>query len=273
MGEDRDRVARGDGRPSRARPPRTSTTTSATTLPATSAPGRDRARSSQPGWASGAPRTSVRVATAVSRSRAPATRSGVVGGNGGRERARQLGVDRDGQRDQALDEPRPGPADDDVVGRPDRPGLDRRHRAPAGALGDDLGGRPVGGVAEDDHLGIRRHELLERDAEDGRVPGRDRRPAGQLDHLGDERVVGRTEDVLRRVELVERPRRGQALDRGGDLVEAGPHRGRQVARRRSLADGIADQLDVGEDALDVARHRSRAPGCSPGGAGRSPRAG
>ena len=132
-------------RPSRARPPRTSTTTRATTLPTTSAPGRDRARSSQPGWASGAPRTSVRVATSVSRSRRPAisgdSTSAVSAGTGDRERRRQLGVDRDGQRDEALDEPRPGPADDDVVGRPDRPALDRRHRAPAGPLGDDLGRR------------------------------------------------------------------------------------------------------------------------------------
>ena len=176
-------------------------------------------------------------------------------------------MDGDGQGNEALGEAGTRPGDDHVVGRSDRAGLDRRHRAPAGPLGDDLGRRPVGGVTEDDDLRIGGHEILERDV---RCAGRggDRRPAGERDHALEERVLLGAVDLLRRVDLVERPRGRLALGGRGDLVEAGPHRRAEVAGRRAVAGRVADELDVVEDALDVrgidTTHRD-----SPGGAGRS----
>ena len=128
---------------------------------------------------------------------APGSADGAGGSGAGR-------VDRERQGAQPLDEARARARHDDVVRRAgSRRPCTAVIAAPAGARRDDLGRRPVGGVAEDDDLGVGREERLERDREDGRAAGRDRVAAGERDHLGDEGVVGRAVDLLRGVELVE----------------------------------------------------------------------
>ena len=92
---------------------------------------------------------------------------------------------------EAVHEARPGPGDDDVVDRPDRAVLDRRHRRPSPAGRDLSGGHAVGRVAEDDHLAGRRATSFS----SGICRRRACRvvigvAAGERDHLGDERVVG-----------------------------------------------------------------------------------
>ena len=232
--------------------PRIRTTTRAT-MPRRRAgpPAGNERRSSQPAWASDVPSASLRVAMPVSRSRRPtAKRPGDSAGTALGNAEASSGWMATARATRPSARRGPGPGDDHVVGRSDRAGLDRGHRAPAGSLGDDLGRRPVGGVTEDDDLRIGGHELLERDV---RRAGRggDRRPAGERDHALEERVLLGPVDLLRRVDLVERPRRGQALGGRGDLVEAGPHRRSEVAGRRAVAGRVADELDVVEDALDV----------------------
>ena len=131
------------------------------------------------------------------------------------------------------------------------PVLDGGHHVPAGTGGDGFGGHAIDRVAQDDDLGIGRDELLDRDREVGRAAGRDRVAAGELDHLGDERVVGRGVDVGRRVELVEHARPGQVRGRGLDLVEVGAHAAVRSRASAPSPTAVADQLDVLEDRRDV----------------------
>ena len=77
--------------------------------------------------------------------------------------------------------------------------------------------------------------------------------AGELDHLGEERVVGRTVDRPGRVELVEEPRTGLAGDRRGDRVEAGLHLLGDRVGLVAATDRVADQPDVLEDRIDRRR--------------------
>ena len=134
---------------------------------------------------------------------------------------------------------------------------------------------PVRGVAEQDQLRVGRDELLERDREVGRAAGRDRVAAGELDHLGDERVVGGRVDRAR----WRRARRRSAARAAPAVARRRPRRSRPAscavisaaarpARRRSPMSSMSV-----EDGREVRARRRRPPGCRARGAARSPRAG
>ena len=116
MGEDRERVERRDGDAPERRRRGTSATTRATSPPSREQhrPADGRARSSPTvGRAASAP---IGVASRVRHRRSRTVRA--TGGIGGRRDGR-IRMDRRGQRAQAVDQPRTGPGDDEVVDRPD----------------------------------------------------------------------------------------------------------------------------------------------------------
>src|SRR5688500_16908607 len=160
------------------------------------------------------------------------------------------GVDGTGQRLQPIDDPRPGPRDHHVVGHDHDPAVGhRRHRLPAGALRDGLGGdaRVVRCVTEQDQLRIGRHQLLELDGGRERVAG-DRLAAGRLDQAGKERALARGVDgALEDADLVERARCVLAGHRLLDRGDAGLHVLDQGLRRVGASKGGTHQLDVGGD--------------------------
>ena len=105
-------------------------------------------------------------------------------------------------------------------------------------------------IGEEDDLGILGDEPLDGDVELVLRAGRDGLGAGELDHLGEERFVGRAVDRTGRVELVEDPRVGQVLHRRRHGVEARLHLAADRVGLGGLADGVAGQRDVVEDLLD-----------------------
>src|SRR6478735_7290403 len=213
--------------------PATSTTPSETTPATASQP----ARPSRP--------TRGRRA---SRPGAPAGSGVVVIGRRARSRRRrrqhEVRVDRQRERTDAVGEPRPRAGHDDVVDRTDGLVLDRAERLPAGPRSDLVGGDPVRGVAEEDDLGIEVDDLLGLDLVHARRAARERVATRDLDHLGAEVVLGRPEEPVRRVELVEHPRRLKSRGRGLDLVERG-------ADVRGDALGLVGRPGGGPDELDV----------------------
>src|SRR4051794_21018532 len=130
------------------------------------------------------------------------------GGRGGGVGGRHRRMDRSNQRREPVDEPGTRPRDDDVVDRHDSALLDGGHHAPARPRLHRVGGRPVGGVAEQDDLRIGRDELLQGD---GVVRfAADRIGARELEDLAVDRLGGRREDPARGVDLVEHSRLGAA---------------------------------------------------------------
>ena len=130
---------------------------------------------------------------------------------------------------------------------------------PPGAGGHAVGRRHVERVrAEDDDLRVALDELLERDRVARRVAGGDRVAAGERDHLGDERLVGRPEDLARGVgvaDLVEDPRLSSpdavaaaAIASISDCIDSV-----MAVGLVGLPDGVADELDVVVDPVDRRR--------------------
>ena len=145
----------------------------------------------------------ARAARRCDARRAPAGTGVVVTAVRGRRRQDEVGVDRERERPDALGEPRAGPGDDDVVDGAHGAVLDRGQRLPAGPRGDLLGRHAVGGVAEEDDLGVEREDLLGLDLVDAVGAAGERVAAGDPDHLGAEVVGRRAEEAVGRVELVE----------------------------------------------------------------------
>ena len=78
--------------------------------------------------------------------------------------------------------------------------------------------------------------------------------AGEHDHVGDERIGRRTVVLRLRTQLIERPRRrSDRRGRGRDLVDPGSHVRRQSLGGLALSDGLADEVDVGQDLVDRLR--------------------
>ncbi len=115
-------------------------------------------------------------------------------------------MDRQRQRRKPLPQARAGPGNDDVVDRSNLTISHGRHPDPAGAYGDVSRARTVGRVAKHDHLRVECHQPFEGNRKDGRVGCRDRISASQVDHVGDERVRGRTVNLWLIADLVESSR-------------------------------------------------------------------
>ena len=173
-----------------------------------------------------------------------------------------VGPDRHGQCPEPGSQPRPRARDLDVVDGPDLVVLDGGHHVPARSGGDGRRRRRVERVdTEDDHLRIALDQLLEGDRVGVGVAGRDRVGAGERHHLGQERRVGRREDLAGRVgiaDLVEDARLGAGLGglgRGGvgRELHVGAHAVGDLGRLVGLADGGPQELDVLEHAVDRRR--------------------
>ena len=166
---------------------------------------------------------------------------------------RGIRVDRESQGRETFGKARARARDDRVVDGLDHALADGSHRGPARAAHDSVRADAVGRVAQDDYLRILGHESLERDAEDGRVRRGDRVASGQLDHVGDERIRRRAEDLGLVANLVENARPVEAGDGARDFAHAPGHAGDHVLGGLVGPDRLTDERDVRQHALDARR--------------------
>ena len=152
----------------------------------------------------------------------------------------------------------PGRVDLGVLDDLDGVVLDGGHDVPA-SPSLYLGGRRVVVLvdAEDDELGIRTDQVLERDLVRPRVLGRDGFAAGLGHHVRHERVLGRREDLAGRAvvaDLVVDPRSGAgAGGRRMDGLHVGAHPVDDRVGGGWFAHRVADEVDVVIDAVDRRR--------------------